>query len=602
MNSVICLKQLVFSNWMSYGENISIVFDDDYLIQIHGNNMVGKSSIATVLEETLFGKNSKGIAKKDLLNRNSGAKYIASELHLSRNSIDYSIVLRREGAKTNLSFTRNGVEIGSHKALDTYKTIENVIGLSFKTFSNLIYQSATSSLSFLTDTDANRKKFLIDLLDLSMYDEYREIIKEKVTRVNKDLLVINTQLKTLAAWKLKHSDRPTDFLEVLEEPKHVDFSDLDILRLKIIKSKDINCAVAKNRSILALIMSLKDPGEYAGGVPEPYNEDDYQEASNNYHYRTKEAARLKGLAQEDICSRCGQPMTLSYHVIEEASSRYELMEAKTKWDYFCAEKAKLSLYVQHLKKQVTYEDSKERLEDKLTPEEQPIQEEYIVQLQNSYDLMMEDSKHYTDNVRRVVQHNAKAQEYNKNLEAFLEEASEVEESTQLNKSSLRSLTKSLGRLNTLAKVFGSRGLIGYKIQNLMLVVQDHINEYLNKFTYGRFQLSFELDRDKLSIIILDNSTHISIKSLSAGEQARVNISVLLAIRKVMGSICQVELNLLFLDEVMGVLDDEGKNTLVDILLKENELNTFFIAHGYEHPLVENIYIKKVNNISSMEKG
>ena len=53
--------------------------------------------------------------------------------------------------------------------LDTYKKIYEILGLDFEVFSQLTYQSSTDLLEFLKATDANRKKFLINLFNLEKY-------------------------------------------------------------------------------------------------------------------------------------------------------------------------------------------------------------------------------------------------------------------------------------------------------------------------------------------------------------------------------------------------------------------------------------------------
>jgi DNA repair exonuclease SbcCD ATPase subunit len=58
--------------------------------------------------------------------------------------------------------------------------------------------------------------------------------------------------------------------------------------------------------------------------------------------------------------------------------------------------------------------------------------------------------------------------------------------------------------------------------------------------------------------------------------------------------------LLFLDEITGVLDDAGKEKLIDILQEEENLNVFLISHDFTHPLIEKISIIKENNISHIE--
>ena len=58
-------------------------------------------------------------------------------------------------------------------------------------------------------------------------------------------------------------------------------------------------------------------------------------------------------------------------------------------------------------------------------------------------------------------------------------------------------------------------------------------------------------------------------------------------------------NLLFLDEITGVLDDEGKEKLIEVLQEEENLNEFLISHDFTHPLIDKIHVKKENNVSNV---
>jgi spore coat protein CotF len=39
---------------------------------------------------------------------------------------------------------------------------------------------------------------------------------------------------------------------------------------------------------------------------------------------------------------------------------------------------------------------------------------------------------------------------------------------------------------------------------------------------------------------------------------------------------------------------------VEVLLKEENLNTYMVSHGWTHPLLEKIEITKIDNISYLE--
>jgi DNA repair exonuclease SbcCD ATPase subunit len=159
----------------------------------------------------------------------------------------------------------------------------------------------------------------------------------------------------------------------------------------------------------------------------------------------------------------------------------------------------------------------------------------------------------------------------------------------------------LSNLQVLVKAFSTTGLVAYKIECLVKDLEELTNEYLNELADGRFQLSFKIaSSDKLNVVITDNSHDVDILALSSGERARVNVATLLAIRKLMQTLSNSRTNLLILDETVENLDSEGKERLIEVLLKEENLNTFLISHGFSHPLLEKLQVVKEKNISRIE--
>ena len=67
----------------------------------------------------------------------------------------------------------------------------------------------------------------------------------------------------------------------------------------------------------------------------------------------------------------------------------------------------------------------------------------------------------------------------------------------------------------------------------------------------------------------------------------------------MSSISKSRINVLFLDEVINVLDENGREKLVEVLLGE-PLNTYIVSHGWTHPLLEKVEVVKKGNVSRLE--
>ena len=158
--SKVTLKNLNFQICFLMEKIMLLDLDKAKISQLTAPNGSGKSSIAMIIQETLFNKNIKGIKKADILNRWSKEKNWNSELTFVADDKDYVVSVTRTGAQTKVKLLEDGKDVSDHKVLDTYKMISEIVGLDFEVFSQLTYQSSTDLLEFLKATDANRKKFL----------------------------------------------------------------------------------------------------------------------------------------------------------------------------------------------------------------------------------------------------------------------------------------------------------------------------------------------------------------------------------------------------------------------------------------------------------
>ena len=240
---MIILQKLTWDNCFSYGANNELDLSKDTLTQLVGTNGVGKSSIPLILEEILFNKNSKNVKKADIANRYVNKGYDIS-LEFSVDADVYNItVVRRTNLKCKL--TKNGEDISSHTASNTYKTLGEILGIDFKTFSQLVYQNTNASLQFLTATDTNRKKFLIDLLKLDEYVAFFETFKEAV-RVNSiEVTTINAKISTIAKWLEDNFLEDSSILSKMDLPFYSE-EDENSLRSLLIELENIT---EKNKKI-----------------------------------------------------------------------------------------------------------------------------------------------------------------------------------------------------------------------------------------------------------------------------------------------------------------------------------------------------------------
>jgi len=603
---VITLKKLEWSNCFSYGSDNILNLNESIVTQLVGTNGTGKSSIPLILEEVLFNKNSKGIKKADIPNREVNNGYDIA-LSFSVNDDEYLIdVVRRTNIKVKLY--KNEEDISSHTATATYKTLEAIIGIDFKTFSQIVYQNTNASLQFLTATDTNRKKFLIDLLQLDNYVKFFEVFKELSRNLAGDVSRIQGKIDTIDKWLLDNKLEDTSLLSKMELPfySEEDEETLRSLQIEFENISEITKKINQNNLYKSQLESID-----LGLAKEYVSENEWQDTE----HLLQQIGEIKSQGSQEVrmikkytdllevddagCPTCGQDIDTAF--IEQELKRHE----ETKETYTAqlesvndnlADINRANLLFKEMQQKISSWEEIYRQIDHSLPSEVPNDTELTAKITKLKTRIRERQSR----VEEVIAENERIERHNTRLAIIEEQQTDFEEQLASLTADITEVEDKLGHVEILKKAFSTNGLLAYKIENLVKDLEELTNEYLAELSDGRFSLEFVVLNDKLNVEIDDNGKTVDILALSAGELARVNTSTLLAIRKLMSSISKSRINVLFLDEVTNVLDEQGKERLVEILLREENLNTYIVSHGWTHPLLSKIDIIKEQKISRLD--
>lgn len=597
---MITLKTLYWNNCFSYGPDNFIDLSENNLTQIIGFNGAGKSSIPLIIEEVLFNKNSKGIKKIDIPNRYINNGYDIT-LEFSKDSINYRVeVVRKASIKVKLF--KEDEDISSHTATGTYKTIQDILGMDFKTFSQLVYQHPKSSLEFLTATDTNRKKFLIDLLNLQEYLELFQVFKDSAKNVADEKLRVESKVNTLEKWLENNNLKDTTILPLLnlDIQKEVDEEEIGKLNSEISYHKEINQKIAKNNQYKKMLASIKISEFQDIKNKQIKSYDGLQEEKGTIQATISTAQKLidKLSSLGDTCHVCGQNVDTEFNstILKEAlKNKTEAYSRINEIDSEIAEiKKDNAELLRKRAKQKEWEELYNNIDNDLS--EEPLNLDESIARLNVAKKKLEEYE--TELNKRYIENN-KRSEHNTRVKVVEEQGNEFNAELKVLKTQVTILEEDSANLEVLKKAFSTNGLLAYKIENLVKELEEIVNEYLAELSDGRFALEFKISQDKLNVDITDYGKEVNILSLSSGELAKVNTSTLLAIRRLMSSLSSSKINVLFLDEVISVLDELGKERLVEVLLKENDLNTYAVSHGYTHPLVSKIEVVNENNTSRL---
>lgn len=606
----IVLEKLSFSNMFSYGANNELDINKNKITQLTAPNGSGKSTIALILQELLFSKNIKNVKKGDIVNRYSTSKDWSGSLDFRVNDKSYKIQVKRVGASSKVALLENGIDISDHKVPDTYKKLSNILGMDFEIFSQLTYQSSTDLLDFIKATDTNRKKFLINLFGLEKYLVIGDNLKLKLGTLEKDLASKNGEIKGVNSFLEENEIKETK--DTIEVPTVDESLRQTIARLRNeledyqsqCKKIDKNNMLIDERNKLVFDIELAEPTLSLG-----FKEDFEQSKNTINSLKTKIAdnqKKIKGLDTSDSCYACGQHIDNSRTKLiknsleaDIMSYQEELEDAKITYDSLTKE---YSDYEKELSKYINNQKSIERFEQISQIVDSSIPTNYpdYTEIEKSLSKFSKELKSQEQLKADAIDYNEKVKIHNTKVEALQEQKRQFLVRQQLLNDDIISLSSKIKNITILRKAFSTTGIVAFKLENLTKELENTINKYLSELSDGKFQVIFRLEGEKLNIIVVNDGKETPVETVSGGEFSRIQTAILLSIRSLLSKIGGNYINLLFLDEITGVLDDAGKEKLIDILQEEHNLNVFLISHDFTHPLIEKISIVKENNISYIE--
>lgn len=597
--------ELRWSNCFSYGANNKIRFDENPITQLVGKNGHGKSSIALILEEVQFNKNSKGIKKGSILNRNNGAKSYSIELDFEKDGSSYTISTSRSSTQ-KVSFVKDGIDISSHTATSTFKDIENVLGFDHNTFGQIVYQSSTSSLEFLTATDTQRKKFLIELLNLSRYADALNTFKDAASTLAKQVTVVETKVNSAKSWIAKYSDIDLTRAEIMEVPEppvalQAEWQEVFAEKADISNRGRLIAQNNKYKELRDSVVLLPAPTLISQSTIDELRA---HVAVVGSQIAAKHAEMLKLTRVKTKCPTCGTIIGENHEQIQSTVAALgeevkELEDSLKGTTLELTHANALQVANRAYQERVAEYEKYHALYNPELPEVAPS----ISELEARLLQLDTEIKGRNKDIKIITDLNATAVAKNARLDLVESQLSDMQKELEEYSAELAAKAAKFSNLQILVKAFSTTGLVAYKIEGLVKELEDITNEHLAEMSDGRFLLGFEISSsDKLNVVITDNGADIDINALSTGERARVNIATLLAIRKLMQSLSSTKTNLLILDETVENLDAEGKEKLIEVLIAEEELNTVLISHSFTHPLIERIGIIKEDNISRIESN
>jgi len=180
------------------------------------------------------------------------------------------------------------------------------------------------------------------------------------------------------------------------------------------------------------------------------------------------------------------------------------------------------------------------------------------------------------------------------ITALISKTEQLEKNQIIKQGEKKKFSEERAIYDELALAFGKKGIQTMIIETAIPEIEEEANKLLDKLSDGRMQVRFETQRETktkvaggekgvvetLDLIISDEMGERPYEAYSGGEQFRVNLSVRLALSKLLTHRAGSKLQFLVIDEGFGTQDAQGKTRIVEALnaIKDDFEKILVITH------------------------
>ena len=654
------IRNIEFSNFLSYGENQRLDFDKiDGLIVVESNppNFGGKTVLTVdLLMFLFFNETTKTSKAEEVFNRFSNKDEVNVKGEITIDGEDYIIVRKIERKKTRKGTWNVKTELDFFKKLsdgslqnftgeqrrETEAFIKNSIGTK-EDFLMTILTTSTNLEELLESKPTARGQILSRFMGLEFLKTKEETGKEIYSEFNKSKLsnVYNSEeLKTeIQDYKNDIIDYDTiikecedDLLEIeknikkgksyrdeMLSKKHMDI-DNEILTLNPEKTKEKILELKSEKE--DIVVKLKDlnviePSEY-------YHEDKHDEVKEEYNTLNKELIQLETKI-EDIenlkssveggikCEHCG------IELMNAAITNAKIAEL----DGFILHKGKITKLMNDLSnKEQTFVKLKKEFDE--YEKNKLIKEKYDLSIEG-YNLKIENLETKLkrwDEIQDKVATNKKIDEMLIKADLRLDQLDSLKTTNNTkittNKKNIENTYEKIkNNENLITKIkeedekdriykiylelYGKNGISKTIMKTMMPLINSELQRLMEDSSYFKLEIRIS-EKNEVEFIMIDNDTGIE-KLMVSGSGYEKTIASL-ALRAVLSKVCSLpKPNVVVFDEVFGKISNENLEMVAEFFIKIKDYfdKIFIITHN---PIVNQwadhiVRIKKENNLSKI---
>jgi len=549
---MILFKTLKYKNFLSTGNNwTEIPLMGSRSTLIIGKNGSGKSTLIDAISFGLFGKAYRNINKPQLVNSVNNKDCVV-EIEFNVHGSEFKVI---RGIKpTRFEIYKDGVFLNQEStSKDFQKLLENnILKLNHKSFHQIVVVGSSSFTPFMQLKPADRRIVIEDLLDITVFTEMNNIIKDRLS---------------FAKGNVKNIENSIEFAKKDINSQETFVENLSRYHQAAIDEK--NEIITTNENLIKeheqIIDELKEKFKKYDLDFDSIIKNGNSKVSLNIEERTKIMTKMNMLMEEseffeknEVCPTCTQNISEDFrkekrlNIINDAETlggeydKYDSLINELRKELDQAQK--FNAYRNNLLNQISNNEYKITLA-KATIDR--TREEIEMGDQSSQDIIEARSKLKT------------LQEAYNNL---LNDKVVAEED--------------LTYAQALAEMLTDKGIKSKIIHQYLPIINNLVNNYLQILD---FYVHFELTDSFGEVIKSRHRDNFSYSSFSEGEKQRIDLALLFTWREIANSKNSVSTNLLVLDETFdSSLDNEGIENLIKIVNSfDDATNIFIVSHKGE---------------------
>lgn len=503
------------------------------------SNSVGKSTLPDVILQGLFGKNLANITIEKMGNLYTGQKP-AVTITVEREGIDY--VIKNDYENNICKIYKAGVLLDFTRKKDVLSEMEDILGLSFFLFSQLIYVSPSSQSLFSNVSNDAQSKFIQSLLSIEFIND---INKKSSADLKSYKGEVNMQIKEINMYQqqVENLSKQLDLVPVIDK---TDFTELiTTLSADISRQEDMREIIKKNYDKVK-----RDLEQITKQEIELKLELKHLEST-----LTKEEALIKS----GSCPTCQQSTDKLLPKTDKSLIKNLKKDIESIFEKVLTKKAELKNIEEELSK-VASEISVNR---------------------NT----LQQYKAGKDN-----QANAEKQESVR--DSLMEQRTNAINMLITKQAELTELEDKVYILELISQSTSSKGFIKERVELFLALFNSELYELGKELLGTNYKISINKSKNVgFELFVDDSEIILNYNSLSSGFKSRVDLLISLALNKTVEILTGISINILFLDEILSAVDSTGVESISLLLNK--------IKHKFPNKLIfivsHNQVIKNVDN-------